>query len=982
MNDPFARLGALMARFRWVVLVFWLVLLPIAGSQGASKAATVLRGGGFVLPGSDSAEAAEVLSREFGASGEVNAVVVLRSATRTVDDPVFRSEATAALGRIAAIEGVGGVTSFLSTANPALVSADRRTTFAIVVLPDDELISEEKVEEVRAALEGLTIDHDVTGPPAISLDLGHSSEADLKRAEFLTIPIIIILLLLVFRTVVSAVLPLVLGASGVVTAIALLYVIGSNTTISIFALNVASMLGLGLGIDFSLIIVSRYRDELAAGRDPRDALMLTMATAGRSVAYSAITVILSMLVLFGMLNLMLVRSLALAVALVATTGLLAAMTLLPALLALLGRKIEWLPVLPRAKRRVPGEQGMWYRFSHAIMRRPWLWMAVSLAILIALTIPIKDIDVYGAAPGALPSDVDSVEGANALAAAFGASQLSPIQIVINTRDQNGVWKPEALEAIARLTTDLAADPRVKSVSSIATVVPGMTPEQVRTLTPEFFARDPALQGAAAQFVNLRGRSDYAVINVVARSDQYEDEHEALIDDTRATIIPNVRQLRAYDVLVGGSAASFIDLRDELYGRFPYVVLAVMALIFVILMMFFQSIVLPLKAILMNLASILATYGFLVVVFGYGLGGPILRFEPLGALSMVMPVILFVILLGLSTDYEVFMLSRVKEYYHESHDNEEAVAAGLESTARVITAAGLILLGTFGSFSLARVVVIKEFGVGLAFGVLLDATLIRVIMVPASMRLMGDANWWMPAWLKKIVPELREGPAPALAVAPAGAASAWGAAPSSAAPSSAAPLLPPLGVAEGGPQSPPPVRDAGVPPLGPGPGRLTGGPPIGAPGAPPPPPLPGNVGPAHAAPAEGAPRLPSLAPATPAASIAPPASGRPRVRSVQVGWLTPLAGSVGVDRIDLPQTRPFRVGRDREAEMWLFDERISRQHARIDYLTRPSGFVVTDLGSHNGVYVNGQRIAAPTLLQPGDQISFGTQSNAVFRFEAE
>jgi RND superfamily putative drug exporter len=785
------------------------------------------------------------------------------------------------------------------------------------------------------------------------------------------------------------VIPLILGACSVVTAIALLYVIGSNTTVSIFALNVASMLGLGLGIDFSLIIVSRYRDELAAGHAPRDALLLTMATAGRSVAYSAITVILSMLVLFLMLNLMLVRSLALAVLLVASTGLLAAMTLLPALLAILGRRIEWLPVLPRPKRRAPGEQGMWYRFSHVIMRRPWLWMAVSLAILIALTIPIKDIDVVGATPGALPSDVDSVEGANALAAAFGNNRLSPIQIVVDTREENGVWKPEALEAVARLTADLAADPRVQAVSSITNVVPGLTPDQIRTLTPEFFNSDPARAGAARQYVNLGGRSDFAVVNVVAKADQYEDEHEALLDDTRGTIIPNVRQLRAYDVKVGGSAASFIDLRDELYGRFPYVVLAVMALIYVILLMFFQSIVLPLKAILLNLASILATYGFLVIVFGYGLGGPILGFTPLGALSMVMPVILFVILLGLSTDYEVFMLSRVKEFYHETRNNEEAVAAGLESSARVITAAGLILLGTFGSFSLARVIVIKEFGVGLAFGVLLDSTLIRVIMVPASMRLMGDANWWMPAWLKKIVPELREGPATTPPPPPVAADGAWGAPP--VAPAADAPQLPPL--------FPQPAQAVGAasseaPPLAPlmpnaGPPQV-------------PLPVPNTLGPAPADQAPGPPHLPPLTPAFPAggaaappptptpvpAPVPPPAAprspagGPPMVRPVRAGWLLPLAGSVGVERVTLPQSRPFRVGRDREAEMWLFDERISRQHARIDYLTRPAGFVVTDLGSRNGVYVNGRRIAAPTLLQPGDQLAFGAQSNAVFRFEAE
>jgi putative drug exporter of the RND superfamily len=967
MNDPFARFAGVMARFRWIVLIIWIAIMPIAGALGASKAAGVLRGGGFSVPGSESADVATALGREFGGSNSSNAIVVFRSPTLTADDPTFRGEATAAIERMKRVEGVRAIVDFYSTNSPNLISADRRTTLAVVTLDEDEYLAQKRVEPLRKELEGLqAIDHDVTGLPAISQDLEHTSEEDLKRAELFTIPIVLVLLLLVFRTIVSAAIPLILGACSVVTAIALLYVVGSNTTVSIFALNVASMLGLGLGIDFSLIIVSRYRDELAAGHAPRDALLITMATAGRSITYSAITVILSMFVLFLMLNLMLVRSLALAVLLVATTGLLAAMTLLPALLAILGRRIEWLPVLPRPKPRAAGDQGMWYRFSHAIMRRPWLWMTVSLALLLACAIPIKDIDVLGATPGVLPAETDSVEGSNALNAAFGGNRLNPIQIVIDTGEQNGVWKPEALEAIGRLTADLAADPRVEQVSSLTNLIPSLTPEQIRMLTPEAFTRDPALAGAATQFVNLQTRSNLAVINVIAKADQYDDDHENLVGDARETIVPNVRQLRVYDTSVGGGAAEFIDLRDALYGRFPYVVLVVMALIYVILMMFFQSLVLPLKAILMNLASIVATYGVLVVVFGYGLGGPVLRFDPLGALNVTTPVILFVILLGLSTDYEVFMLSRVKEYYHETHNNEEAVAAGLESTARVITAAGLILLGTFGSFSLASVVVIKEFGVGLAFGVLLDSTIIRVIMVPASMRLMGNANWWMPAWLKKIVPELREGPAPSLPVAPALAQ----AAPNS--PFAGAPQLPPLG-----------PQGAQQPWLAPS--NATHIPPLRADRAAQPyvEPQPTASQPPPFDPRFAAGTVPLQAPVPPVMPPSqPPAGGPPQVRPVRAGYLLPLAGSVGVDRVTLPQSRPFRVGRDREAEMWLFDDRISRQHARIDYLTRPSGFIVTDLGSRNGVYVNDRRIDAPTLLQPGDRIAFGAQSNAVFRFEAE
>jgi hypothetical protein len=339
------------------------------------------------------------------------------------------------------------------------------------------------------------------------------------------------------------------------------------------------------------------------------------------------------------------------------------------------------------------------------------------------------------------------------------------------------------------------------------------------------------------------------------------------------------------------------------------------------MMFFQSLALPLKAILMNLASIMATYGVLVLVFGHGIGIQVYGVDAIGALSVVTPVILFVILFGLSTDYEVFMLSRVKEYYHHTGNNEEAVATGLETTAGVITAAGLILIGTFGSFSLARVISLKETGLGLAVGVLLDSTIVRIIMVPATMRLMGNANWYMPRWLKKIVPELREGPAEEFA--PAGA---------------------PALAAAGAP--------APLPPAYPGQPAFAGV------GAPPPPPV--NM-PARA----GSRRVPPQLP-----------------RGATIGLLHATGASVGTNVIRLPRSRPFRIGRAKESELRLFDARISRQHALIDYDPRLNSFIVTDLGSSNGVYVNDHRVDRPTVLRDGDRLEIGNLGVITFAFESQ
>ncbi|MCI0439546.1 MAG: MMPL family transporter [Chloroflexi bacterium] len=1047
MTDPFARLGAAMVRWRWLVLAVWILAIAVGGGALASRANDVVKGGGFVVPGSDSALAAQILETDFNASTRNNAVIVFRSDELTVDSPAFAAEVVAATQRLEALDGVEQVFTLYNTGAQSLASEDRRTTIAIAPLEGDEGRVQELVPEVREQLEGLSIEHHVTGLPAVNYDTEITAEEDLLRAERITIPVALILVLLVFRTIVASSLPLVLGISGVVMGFSLVYLVGLGIDTSVFALNVASMIGLALGIDFSFIVVSRYREERQAGREVGDAVAATMATAGRSITYSGITVILAMLVLTAVLSdLMIVRSISLGVLLVAVTSLIAGLTLLPALLAILGDRIEMLRVIPRGRQRPAGEQGFWYRFSHLIMRRPWVWLLGALAVMLFIASPARNLDMVGATTSVLPADTDSVQGAAALEQALGANRLTPIQIVMKADNENGVWTPTFLNSLKELTDVLAADQRAEEVTSLSTMlwnvpdfeypnitasyfrpapespdpsnpfllpdVPGVTLEtlisadvsgpphppafagtgrftlqpgqgvqaasapavdvirvmdgtlsiqangettltrgvtggandraeavpagtrfslnagdqlvvpmdvpidvqnegaqpvtaivitmfvirtspeeaqsawtvgepstdrfagitrqvlsggtvvelprgrahiqmdrviaapgaflmrhthtgpemfyvesgeftvfssdQMTILTPEGKTEEglpydtpvPIGSGGkamvqsmgihravnntnvdaviystriydgdlppfmvvgaaqeAAQFVNLGGSNDAAVITVISRFGQYEDEHQSLVFDLRERIAPEIlRNGGDFEVFVGGDAASFLDFRDSLYGRFPIIVAAVAAMIFIILMMFFQSVYLPIKAMFMNLVSVLATYGILVVIFQYGWGTDLLGFESQGLLNVVTPAILFVILFALSTDYEVFVLSRVKEYYHGKGDNEEAVALGLDHTAGVVTAAGLILIGTFGSFAAANVVTIKEIGLGLAIGILIDTTIVRVIMVPATMRLMGALNWWMPAWLKRIVPELSEGPAPAMGAA--------------------------------------------------------------------------------------------------------------------------------------------------------------------------------------------------------------------------
>ncbi len=509
MTDPFARLGAFMVRWRWVVLAVWLVLLVVVGGFLAPKAPKAVKGGGFIDPDSESAKAAAILDGQFNASTFTSAVVVFHSSSATVDDPGFKGQVTRAADSLSNVRGVRSVQTFYANANPLLVSADRHTTFALVPLEGNEGDIQELVPDLRASVKDISLEHYVTGTPAVNSDLQTTSEKDLQRSEVFTVPIVLILLLLVFRTVVAALLPLLIGVCSIILALGSMYLVSTQTEVSVFALNVTTMIGLGLGIDFSLVMANRFREEVAHGRNVSDAVAITMATAGRSITYSALTVLLAMFVLTLLFNLLVVRSISMGVMLVAFTALLAGMTLLPALLGILGHRLEWLRVVPRGKSRQPGEVGAWYRLSHAIMRRPWLWLTVSLGVLVILALPVRELTLYGATPDIMPADVESTHGVKVMNDAFGQSRLTPIQVVLTAPAQNGVWRPEFLSALKRVSDTAAADPRNDQVFSLATFASsaGVPADRFTSLTPDAIKSVPGAADVLPQFVNSNRASE-------------------------------------------------------------------------------------------------------------------------------------------------------------------------------------------------------------------------------------------------------------------------------------------------------------------------------------------------------------------------------------------------------------------------------------------------------------------------------------------
>ena len=601
MTDPFARLTDQIIRFKWIVIGSWVAVIAVAALLLAPHATEVLQGGSLVIPGSESDRADGLLRTKLDASSQNTAIVVIQSGDLTVDSPAFKAQVTQAAQLLGQMKGVRAVRTYYSGGGAAFASRDGHTTLITASLEGDEQAQQAVIPDLRKALASLNLQHWVTGFAAASYDSLGASEEDAHLAELIFLPVLFVLLLLVFRTLTAALIPLALGGLTVVLSQGLLYPLGILIPTSVFALNTGSMIGLGLCIDYSLIIVTRYREEVLDGQTPHDALLIAMATAGRSITYSGITVILAMSAMTALLwPIVMVRSISLSVALAAVIALAFALTLLPASLHLLGRHIESLAVLPRAKRPKPGELGFWYRLSDLIMARPAVWLVAGLAILVVLAAPLRTIVLGG--PG-IPAGVESSNGADTVSRAFGPGQLAPVQIVIQTSSQNGIWTPSMLGAIDDLTTELAADNRVAGVDSLRTALNSQPREAFTNLTPDKLGTAP---GSLGNFVDAAG--DTTTLFVYSKDREFDASTESLLTDIRDRILPSTAGLKNAKALAGGETAIFRDYETGLYARFPLIAAVVAALIFVVLMMFFQSIFLPLKAVILNLVSIAATFG--------------------------------------------------------------------------------------------------------------------------------------------------------------------------------------------------------------------------------------------------------------------------------------------------------------------------------------------------------------------------------------
>jgi putative drug exporter of the RND superfamily len=716
-------LADLSSRRPWLTLAGWAVALVAAIAITAAFVGDALSGDEEITSDTESRRADRLQFAGFAdGSPDVSEVVVVRSRTATIDERRFERRVQALAAEMQAA-GAERVTTFYDSGEQRLVSQDRRASGMLVALGRDaEDDVEDVVDAVRAADGRDGFEVAITGEHTLEADFDTLAGEDLRNGELgFGLPVALIVLLIVFGSVVAGLVPLLSAVISITVALALLALVGQVFALSVFATNMLTGMGLALGIDYSLFVLSRFREERAHGRERRAAIAAVGATASRAVLFSGIAFTLAMVGLL-LVPSTIMRSLAAGAIAAAVVSVAAALTLLPALLSVLGDRVNALrlPVVGRAAERE--ESRFWSRLVGGVLRRPVISLLLATLVLLIIAAPVLGLRSGQAGVSTLPDRLAAKQGYLALNAAFPGQTTEPVEIVID----GDADAPAVQNGIDRLRERLAGEPQ--------------------------FGR-PALESNQA--------GDLTVLTVPIAGDPLGEEAVDAVRALRSEHVPAAFGDPGVEVLVGGDTAETIDESDTMSRWLPIVLTFVLALSFALLTVAFRSLVVAAKAIVVNLLSVGAAYGLLVLVFQEGVGNELFGFPQVDTIEAWVPLFLFAVLFGLSMDYHVFLLSRIRERFRQTFDNRDAIGHGVGSTGRIITGAALIIVAVFSGFARGDLVMFQQMGFGVAVALLLDATLVRLVLVPAAMQLLGDRNWYLPEWLRWLPDVHVEGAGPAV-----------------------------------------------------------------------------------------------------------------------------------------------------------------------------------------------------------------------------
>lgn len=760
-----SRWAGCMVRYRWPVLAVWTLIIAVGAAIYPSLEAR-LGMPDYSVEGSESARAQSLTAEQFPELGAEQDVIVFSSDHITTDEPRYSALVERILG---IVREHPDVTALIGPYDPLAgdqVSADRHVAVAVIGLDGTEAgrarSAQEIQDQVRANSESDGVQAYLTGSSPLNNDLSDVEIQDQSVAELIGIPVALVILLLAFGALVPAVLPIVVAMAGVLSCLGVLTLLADPLHLDRFVIVTTTMIGIGIGIDYALFVVSRFREELAsaASRQPdrkvavEQAVRVALDTSGRTIVASGLIVIValgSMMVINGHIFL----EIAVASTLVVTCCLVAGLTLLPALLAVLGSKVN-AGALPRALRPPTFQDGSagpgkWARWARFVLRRPLLLGLPVLFLLVVAALPAASMKLGMDLGTAALSQTPSGTGQQIVAESFSPGSVAPITVTVCSND--GALGTPDLDGVAAFTQALNTDHRVAQVVSVTTLLDrttgGHTAENL-----QLGLAQPELRSQLDRLVNTDQGGGCTHLNVVAAVPVDSPEASALVETIRGTLAPESLAATGVAVQVGGLTAQYVDLAAETTGKLPLVVLIVLALSFCYLLVVFRSLLLPAKAVLLNLLATSAALGITVFIFQEGHLSELLGFNSVGTLQAFLPVTIFALLFGLSMDYEVFLVRRMQEEWQRSGDNDHAVAVGLDRTARQITAGAAIMAAVFGSFLVADVLELKQFGFSLAVAVIIDATLIRMVLVPAAMGIARRANWWLPPAVARHLPTVR------------------------------------------------------------------------------------------------------------------------------------------------------------------------------------------------------------------------------------
>jgi len=756
----FHAIGNFCYRFRWIVIALWIVVFGV--SVGATPFLADTLTAGFTNPHAPSQEASALIQETFK-QGETNLLVVFQSDKLQAASEEFKAAEQRALDGLTAanIPNLESIQTYGSTGSDLLVSKDGTSSVAVLNFSAPSQTVQKEMQDIKAALAGSELETYVTGGPAVNAELTDFSVKDLQKVELYGLPVALIALIFVFGSLVSAALPVVTGGMAVTVTLGGMYLIARLTSMSIFAMNSATLLGLAVAIDYALFMVSRFREELHKGATVKEAVGVTTARAGRSVFFSGVAVMVGVvgLAFFPSPGL---RSLGIAGALVVFFSVAASVTFLPALLGVLGHRVDRLPVIRLHEAR---EGRLWRRWANVLLKRPWASIIVAVVLIALVAWPTATINTQMSGATTLPPEAESRQGLQILDQQFDRTALSPLSVMLSWDGGGGVDVIRAA-GIFMYGQQLASTPGVASVLSPFTLdgmggdaasLAKFWPQFEKLLNdPDNFAVPPEgidLGGGqtitAAQLEQFKQlvKSSVAPGAVLFRVTPTGDPNSTAAQDLAKALTTSAVPA-GYHLSVAGESASTSDFFQELNTWFPWVILWVVVTSLIVFMVLLRSVVLPVVAVAVNLLTIAMSYGMLVLLFQGTAFEKILRFTSTGGIDAVVPVVLLCILFGITMDYAVFMLTRTHERWNRTHDNRDSIITGLTRTGRIIVSAALLVVIVTGAFAFTSISQTKMMGLGIALAIIADTILIRLTLLPAIMACLGRANWWWPgfAWM--------------------------------------------------------------------------------------------------------------------------------------------------------------------------------------------------------------------------------------------